>query len=111
MVRYHQVTEREGEWQGPIDWAHEHIVEMEVSPYRARLAATLREHETDHERLWVSTYGGELLVGCRQVVAIGMWDGWPYWRPTPTVAVIGPLGRVEYYHFNELTRVEVRDQK
>lgn len=32
---------------------------------------------------------------------VGMYDGWPYWKPTPAVAYIGPLGSVEYaFYYN-----------
>jgi len=29
------------------------------------------------------------------VVHIGMYDGWPFWKPTPAIGWIGPLGTVE----------------
>lgn len=31
-----------------------------------------------------SAYGGWLRY-YRRVFRIGMWDGWPYWAPTPTI--------------------------
>jgi len=36
------------------------------------------------------------------VVHVGMYDGWPFWKPTPAVGYIGPLGSVERAFFFSL---------
>ena len=36
-----------------------------------------------------------------KALTVGMYDGWPFWKPTPAVAYVGPLGRVEYdFYYN-----------
>jgi hypothetical protein len=40
----------------------------------------------------------------KRVVEVGMYDGWPYWRPVPAVSYVGPLGSIEYAFFNDLSR-------
>ena len=40
----------------------------------------------------------------RTVLDVGMYDGWPWWRPVPHISYIGPLGSVEYEVFYNLSR-------
>lgn len=37
------------------------------------------------------------------VVEVGMYDGWPYWKPTPAISYYGPLGSIEYDFYNNLS--------
>jgi len=42
------------------------------------------------------------------VVRVGMYDGWPFWRPTPAIGYIGPLNSVEWAFFYELSAHNTR---
>lgn len=43
-----------------------------------------------------------------EVVQCGMYDGWPFWQPTPYIGYIGPLGVLEWTPFYNLCRSRVR---
>lgn len=43
-----------------------------------------------------------------RVIHIGMWDGWPFWRPTPAIGYIGPLRTVEWAFFYSLREHNVQ---
>lgn len=88
------VTEYIGEDMGPVDWSHPMAVEFaEKSP---EMAALLKEAEQHPEGfLLVDDHGWYP----RQVYRVCMYDGWPYWKPTPAVLREGPLGS-EWTHFN-----------
>ncbi len=96
MVKYRTVTEREGEWHDdlPIDWAHEHI-----SKFTAEQTAELREMEKHPERFEATADSGWPAGGWRTVFKLGMWDGWPYWKPTPTILAAGIIGGAETLSF------------
>lgn len=103
MKSYTQ-TVNEGEDMGPIDWARPMIAQMEGDKWRAEVVARLREAESAPERFEATTDGGWPRVGWRQVLAVRMYDGWPYWRPTPSVYSCGPLGG-EWHSFNSLSEI------
>ena len=71
-----------GETCGPIDWDHE---------IARGKPALWREAEVNPEAF---LYNG------REILQICMWDGWPYWKPTPAIQFIGPLKSAEWDFFN-----------
>lgn len=85
-MRYETVTVRHGENVGPVDWEHETAKDMPPIWREAEKAP------------------GEFLIdyghGGREIVAVCMYDGWPYWKPTPAVGYVGPLKMVEWAFFN-----------
>lgn len=90
-MRTRTVTERIGEDMGPIDWSHPMVAEL--AKQVPTLVERLREAEADPtafvmERGW----------SWRDVLAVRMYDGWPYWEPTPSVLRMGPLG-AEWHSF------------
>lgn len=75
-MRYETVTVRHGENMGPIDWDH---------PKARDMPSIWREAERNPDGFLFSAYG-------REIIAIAMYDGWPYWTPTPAIHFWGPLG-------------------
>ena len=75
------VTERIGENVGPVDWNHETAKNM---------PPMWREAEFRPENY---------LINGRTIIAMCMYDGWPYWKPTPAVRFVGPIG-CEWAFFN-----------
>jgi hypothetical protein len=67
---------------GPVDWEH---------PSAKDKPQIWREAEKN-----VSSF----LFNGRQLLAMRMYDGWPYWKPTPAVYFVGPLNSGEWAHFN-----------
>ena len=56
---------------------------------------TIRKMARSPEEWWFRPSG----FSSFRVVQVGMYDGWPYWRPTPAIGYVGPLGRVEVAFF------------
>lgn len=75
------VEERTGESVGPIDWTH---------PTAKDMPDIWREAERDP---------GNFHINGRRIIAVAMYDGWPYWKPTPAVLREGPIG-CEWDFFN-----------
>jgi hypothetical protein len=45
------------------------------------------------ERVTVATYSDYY----HEVIDVGMYDGWPYWKPVPSVCTLGTLGGCEWH--------------
>lgn len=80
-MRTRTVTERIGENMGPIDWEH---------PTAKNMPEIWREAEK---------CPGFLFNG-RQILDMGMYDGWPYWTPRPAICFLGPLNSAEWTFFD-----------
>lgn len=79
-------TVRIGEDVGPIDWSH---------PIASDKPEIWREAEKNPEDFE--------LVGdfsARAIFKLCMYDGWPYWKPTPAIFHASPLGGGEWSFFN-----------
>lgn len=83
-MRYETETIRIGENVGPVDWEH---------PMAKGMPPIWREAEQNPDDFTFSEYG-------RSIIAICMYDGWPYWKPTPAIQFVGPLHSAEWSHFN-----------
>lgn len=81
-MRTHTVTVREGENVGPVDWDH---------PTAKDMPPIWREAEKAPD---------DYRFNGRPIIQICMYDGWPYWKPTPAVMFIGPLNCGEWAFFN-----------
>ena len=81
-------TRREGTDMGPIDWSHPMVAKVR-SP---EVLAMLREAEANPQDFIVTSDGGWPRVGWGDVLAVRMYDGWPYWQPMPAVLKKGTLG-------------------
>lgn len=115
-MRYETRTERIGEDVGPIDWSHPMIaaeLAKKISnpcrtdngmSYRAPLLDLLREVEKSPGDYEATTDGGWPKVGWGEVLAVRMYDGWPYWRPTPSVLIKGWAGS-SWHAFNAIAEV------
>ncbi len=81
------VTKREGENMGPVDWEH---------PTAKSKPALWRAIEKNPSAFRYSASG----FSSFPLVEMCMYDGWPYWEPRPAFSYIGPLGSVEWAHFD-----------
>lgn len=81
-MRTRIIEERIGEDVGPVDWTHDTASSKPI---------IWRDAESDPN--------GYLFNG-RRILAICMYDGWPYWTPTPAVQFIGPMNTAEWSFFN-----------
>jgi hypothetical protein len=81
-MRYETRTVRIGENVGPIDWTH--------------------ETAKDKPEIWreAEQSPSGFLYNGRSILAIAMYDGWPYWQPRPAIQFIGPLKSAEWTFFD-----------
>lgn len=100
--------ERIGEWLetasagSPVPW--ERVVEHWLPLHAASRAPALTERNLDHLHKLVD--GGTWAVtndtASFLVLHVGLWDGWPYWRPRVGVCILGPLQSPETLAFGDV---------
>ena len=90
------VTVREGEFLGPDDRDYDHTQHNAVNADHARRGWETILKMNDDPEGWRYCPSG---FSTFEVLHVGMWDGWPFWRPTPAIGYIGPLGSVEWAFF------------
>jgi hypothetical protein len=113
-VRYETRIERIGEDMGPIDWDYnfrQHFDRYCCSAERqdeycaqsiallrrvVEMESTGRPAEVNENGFWKPLY------------KVCMYDGWPYWKPTPYVLVGGVLGS-EWHPFYSLQDVRWKE--
>ena len=104
-MKYRKVVEREGELLGPVDWTYDfrqHFNSM-GSPdavkdeYCARRVELLRRISEPGEWRVILAHSSVW----KDVYAVGMYDGWPFWKPTPAMLTSGTLG-AEWHFFYDL---------
>ena len=111
------VTVNEGEWLGPIDWSYDfdsHAwgpgkagTNPEIIERNQEMLRSLEEGLKRGEEWEATTDGGWPRVGWGTVHRVGMYDGWPYWRPVPSVFIGGHLGG-SWHSFISITEIRKR---
>ena len=111
-MRTRQVTERIGEYLGPVawdydfwshDWDHDGSVNPECVERGVR---NLVRIAAEPEQKWDAC-----IVGCWQPIEhVGMYDGWPYWRPVPSICTRSWLGP-EWHSFSYASSVRRRKSR
>jgi hypothetical protein len=116
-MRYETKTVRVGEKVAEIDWSYDfrkHFDNM-CSGDEPKEAAFLRSKDMlkkmedavkSGRPIRATTDGGWPRFGWHIVADVGMYDGWPYWTPTPSVMLIGPLG-AEWRCFSMVMDIDV----
>ena len=86
-----------GEWLGPVDPGYDFTQHRTVNhDFAERGFAMILQMA---EQGWRYSPCG---FSTSRVVRVGMYDGWPFWRPTPAIGYIGPLDGVEVAFFYNL---------
>lgn len=113
------VIEREGELLGPVDWSHDFESDQYFGGYCgrdkaehiAKIVGWLRTLSENQEGYRASTYGGWPRI-FQDVIHVGMYDGWPHWKPTPSVGLYSRvLGVIEWQPFYALTGIEKKAEQ
>lgn len=93
------VTVCEGELLGPIDWSHDfasHGWDRDGCTNPECVAGAVEELRK------LDDHNGQGSIAIHEtrlrVIAHGMYDGWPYWRPIPSVCVLTAFG-AEWHSF------------
>ena len=103
-MRTYQVTHREGELLGDIDWNFDffHCFDCYCcnDERRAEIMSGHIERLWQVERLHKKGIPLRIREGeyWHDLIAVGMYDGWPYWKPFPAILIAGPIGS-EWRHF------------
>jgi hypothetical protein len=104
------VTVREGERLSDIDWSfdfqshdwnHGGCTNHDCIKRSVEYLKEIESRFKAGEKVYGSSYGGWPRIW-QQVVDVGMWDGWPYWKPMPSICLRGPCG-VEWQQFPHIT--------
>ena len=110
-MKYRTVTEKVGELLGPVDWDYDfkkhyqgHAVSASKRKQCEKDIETLRLLAENPGEYEATTYGGMPRCGWGHVIAVGMYDGWPHWKPVPSVCIQGVLGP-EWASFNRVTDI------
>ena len=109
------ITRREGEWT-EFDPSYDWRQHADGATPREFVEASIKRtfdflhsiRDGVREGDWTISPSG---VSRFQIVHVGMWDGWPFWRPVPAVGYIGPLGRVEVQFFYSINRDSIERMK
>jgi hypothetical protein len=81
----------------PVDWDHDHF-----SRYTPEQMAEIREMVDHPERFEATDDGGSPKFGWGPVLRVGMYDGWPYWKPVPSLVTGGHWYGSSTLHFNSI---------
>lgn len=114
-MKIYQETRREGERMGAIDYSYDFRLRYEnycISPENRQQrcdADVSRLHEVENR-----FKTGELLQVCvrdywHNLIDVGMYDGWPYWSPTPAVFTSGVLGG-EWHFWYDISAIRLQPQ-
>lgn len=105
-MKTRMVEERIGEYLGPVDWSYDFTQHDwgggngGMNPeWTAEAVEMLRQLEQPG-RWRVVLYGNY-----HDVLRVGMYDGWPHWRPVPSILASGTLGP-EWHPFYSISAVE-----
>lgn len=104
-MKYRTVTERVGEYLGPVDWEWPGF--KDARPEDIEQLRKLAEHP---DRYRATTDTGWPKFGWHLVLTVGMYDGWPYWQPHPSVQLDGPLG-AEWHSFESISEIGEESRK
>jgi hypothetical protein len=99
-----------GENMGPIDWSYDfrsHFASYITPDICVARIAWLRRVEHDFRAgvpIRVTNDGGSPRCGIYPVIDVGMYDGWPHWKPVPSICVATHMGST-WYGFYSITNV------
>lgn len=110
-MKTRMVEVREGELLGPVDWAYDFRPHFNTycstnaqrdkrCAEAVALLKQLSEMLADGKRCRIQCYDFSY-----SVITMGMYDGWPYWKATPAIFVISPIGGGDWKFFYDLTGV------
>lgn len=80
------VTHREGEWLGDIDtydWKQHGLYPNDPEYVDKLIAQFMDIQRLFHEGHKIKIWFDPMIAG--DLLEIGFYDGWPYWKPTPAI--------------------------
>jgi len=115
-MKIRMVEQREGELLGPVDWSYDFEKHSwERGPgggcnpdciKRGKEALKIIEDGMkEGKQFTVGAYGAN-----QKVLAIGMYDGWPFWTPTPAVLLETWMGGEWQFYYSLSNPKEIEDR-
>ena len=97
-------------------------IEPDVAAFRMRLGDTIETQRQELERRWdmlkhlepgmrAATDMAWPGLRWRYVLDVGMWDGWPDYKPTPSFELLEPDNRKVWWHWAMLLGVKTRGRR
>lgn len=117
-MRTEQVTIKVGERVGELNWlydfsSHDWNHSGAVNPdHNLNCMARLRTLWASFglgQRWEATTDGGSPRCGWGKVLDIGMYDGWPHWKPVPSVLIASRLG-ASWHPYYSITDIRTGGQ-
>lgn len=119
-MKTRQITERIGERVGDIDWTYDFASHFgnyctseerraEICKKSVEQLRMIADAAQRGVKVIATTDGGWPRIGWNEVIDIGMYDGWPYWKPVPSVLLYGPIG-AEWRPFSSITGAMLGDR-
>jgi hypothetical protein len=114
-MKYKTVTVREGEYLGSVDWNYDFMSHFkdyccDKELHCEEAVAKLKILAENPDKYQATVDGGIPRVGWGDVVQVGMYDGWPYWRPVPSVCIKTWTGGHEWHSFDSITDIREKSQ-
>lgn len=113
-MKIRMVEQRDGELLGPIDWSYDFTQHdwgkghgghnPELTPRSVEALKKLEAWHKEHTLCFALLYGS-----WQEVWDIGMYDGWPYWEPTPSIFVKSALGGGEWHDYLSISGAKAAD--
>ena len=97
-MRTYQVTQREGERLGDIDWNYNFRPHFDGyccnEQRKLEFMVAAIENLFQVERLFKKGIQLRVTEGqfAHDLLDVGMYDGWPYWKPVPSICIRTVLG-------------------
>ena len=108
-MKTRMVQERIGEYLGPVDWSYDFTQHNwgtnrgGINPSIVTPAMSMLRQLEECPLKWSAM----IYQSLHDVLRVGMYDGWPFWKPTPSVLLSGTLGP-EWHPFYTIQSIERR---
>ncbi len=105
-MKTRMVEERIGECLGPIDWSYD-FTQHDWAPGRGGVnpECTARAKELLRQLQGPGDWQVMMYQNYLRVLQVGMYDGWPFWRPVPSVQTYHVIG-AEWHPWYSIQAVE-----
>lgn len=108
------VEQREGEWLGPIDWSYDFTQHDWGHGGGTNPECVQRGKDTLKKLEDGMKQGKKYKVRCygdyQEVLQVGMYDGWPYWKPVPSVLLKSWMGGEKHDFMIISDAIEIEDR-
>lgn len=105
-MKTRMVEERIGEYLGPVDWSYD-FTQHDWGGGHGGVNPDCSVRGVDFLRQLEQPARWRVMIhqSWHDVLQVGMYDGWPFWKPTPSVQVHTWLGP-EWHPFYNVQAVE-----